>query len=68
MKKPTVKRGPASQFASEGELIVEVWDPNSKTGCLLSLRSLDGKLVVMPYRGDPGVVVQMHGRHYKVPR
>lgn len=68
-KKPTVKKGPASSYASPGECIVEVWDPRNKKGCLLSIRTLEnGITAIIPYRADPGVVVHMHGKRWKVAR
>lgn len=67
--KPTIKKGPASTYESAGERIVEIWDPVNQQGCLLSIRSLDnGVTTITPYRADPGVVVQMHGKHWKVSR
>lgn len=67
--KPTIKKGPASCYESQHERIVEVWDPRHKQGCLLSIRSLDsGVTTITPYRADPGVVVQMNNKHWRVAR
>lgn len=70
MRKPTVlTKCVANTNAMHNERIVEVSDRETGKGCLISVRRLvDGTLVIEPYRGDPGVVVQMHQRHYKVPQ
>lgn len=68
--KPTVKRGPASRYASTDETIVEVFSRGIKAGCLLSIREVEtpqGRvLVIAPYRADPQVRVHVGRRYLKV--
>jgi len=68
-RKPTIKRGPASHYAMDGETIVEVFSSGLKAGCLISLREVDTpngrKLVITPYRADPNVVVHIGSQYLK---
>lgn len=57
MKKPTIKRGPASHYAGAGEAIVEFSDGQS--GGLISVRrDAEGRMIVDVYRADEDVVVR----------
>jgi hypothetical protein len=57
-KKPSVKKGPADQYAAAGETIVEFMTPAGRGG-LISVRDVSGgeKTVVEVYRQDAGVEV-----------
>jgi hypothetical protein len=57
MGKPTIERGPASNYEADNEVIREVTGQNG-TGFLLSVRNMtDGSVQVDVYRADDGVVV-----------
>lgn len=74
---PTIKRGPASIWASAGQTIVEVWSSKLQRGFLLSIRETsedhDGpggvppRLIVEAYRGDPGTYVRHSGADHAIP-
>jgi hypothetical protein len=65
MRKPKVTlKCVADQYASPGEKIIELSDNGS--GCLISIRRVNGKLVICPYRGDKDVVVWIEGREIQV--
>ena len=56
MRRPTLKKGPAAQYAAANEIIREFH--NGKAGGLISLRTRpDGNLAVAVYNCDPGVTV-----------
>lgn len=56
MKRPKViTRNPADQFAMSGERIVEV--SSDAGGCLISLRQVEGHLIIEVYRADSTVIV-----------
>lgn len=58
MRRPTIKRGPASSFAGPVEIILEIHSSNLKCGALLSVREQsDGTLRVEIYRADSQVRV-----------
>ena len=57
-RRPTIRKGPAAQYAMPGELIMEFSDGQS--GGLLSLRRHpDGKLLVSIYQQDADVEVHV---------
>jgi hypothetical protein len=62
MGKPTIERGPASNYEADNEVIREVTGQNG-TGFLLSVRNLDdGTVLVDVYRADDNVRV-LHASH-----
>ena len=67
---PTIKKGPASHYATGDETIVEIHSSTTGTGCLLAVRVAykDGEpyLLLEPYRADDGVFVRMHGNDVQV--
>lgn len=72
MSRPTIKKGPASHYALDGETIVEVFSRKLQRGCLLSVREWtppDGSgpvLLLAPYRADKGVKVSAGRRAFNV--
>lgn len=60
MKKPTLHKGPASNYAAPNEIIREF--SLGETGGLLSLRALaDGSLVIELYRTSGDITVHTDG-------
>lgn len=62
VSKPRVNHRPvASRHAAPGERILEVWDDETRTGCLLSIRVVgeegERRLRIEAYRCDEGVHV-----------
>lgn len=69
MLKPSIKtRCIAENYAAEGERIAEIWDPNTRLGCLVSVRTFNGETIVELYRADPGVVVRVASVDRKAPQ
>lgn len=59
-RRPRVTLNPgADRHSQPGERIVEFYDDNTQAGGLISLRSVDGALVVELYRLDPEVTVKV---------
>lgn len=67
---PTIKKGPASHYATGDETIVEIHSTTAKAGLLLAVRviHIDGEpvLCLEPYRADENVIVRMHGEDRSV--
>ena len=59
MRRPTIKKGPASLYAMEGETIREFSTPSGKGG-LISIRDTgDGTVTLCVYQLDAGVIVSV---------
>jgi hypothetical protein len=67
--KPTVKtKCVAAEYAAPNERIIEIHDHATKKGCLVSIRVVQGDLVIEVYRGDDGVIVRSNGHDIRVPK
>lgn len=56
---PTIKHGPASHYAMDGERIMEIHSSKARKGALISIRDTgDDELVIEIYRADRGVFVR----------
>jgi hypothetical protein len=72
MRKPTVLiKCVANTYTGDNERVIEVSDrEGGNRGCLISIRrTADGKLIVMPYRGetDSSVVLRFGGIDTPIP-
>ena len=59
MRKPSVKRGPASCYERDGERIVEI--SHQVGGCLMSVRVIGDSIRIELYRIDDRVSVIVDG-------
>lgn len=67
--KPTVKLNcPAAAYSAPNERIVEVFDRETRKGCLISIRVVKGDLIIEPYRAEAGVFVRVSGDDMIVPQ
>ena len=67
--KPAVKlKCPAAAYSAPNERIVEVFDKETKNGCLISIRVVDGELIIEPYSAERGVMVRVAGEDRNVPQ
>lgn len=57
MRKPTIKKGPASAYEAPGQLIREFNNGEGKGGLIAMATTPGGDLVINLYRLDPGIKV-----------